>query len=1379
MVLTSGGQVLLRLSVTAGAAIAACNAAFADCLPNPPPSGGTVSCTGPAPTTTPVIAQGATGVTLNINADAQLLASQSIIALGTGARINNFGSIQVTADAVSGVLALADTQVRNFGAMSTSGANALGFVSVGDNTVLSNEVGGEIRVAGNLSAGLLTSETRNNVLSNAGHIVLDTFQGGGLFAQASTNALVVNTGTGLIETSQDQAFGMAYVGGSAGTVLNQGTIVTTGQSSHGVLLNATTGSTAINSGSITTSGGASEVLNRAFGIFLAEGSGNTALNLAGGTINASGLGSSAMEVLDSANNTLRNEGTLNVSGAGAHGIYVVSGNANTLDNRGTVNITGARGNGLRADDGNTSFLNSGTILVGGADAFGVYMQGSGNTLTNSGTIRATGTNADGVVSNTVSGTFTSVIENTSTGQIISDRRYAVRGVNGQETLINSGLISSGAGTAIDLRAGNDTLILRTGSQIVGLADGGAGTDLVMLQGTGQASNDFQNFETLSMTGSDWRWSGNGSFNTTQVQSGVLRVDGSLTSPVNVQMGTTLQVGTGGASGTINGNIANAGAVVFNRGDVFAYNGVISGAGTVTQQGPGTLTLGGVNTYSGGTRINGGVLAVGADNALGNGAGALSFNGGTLRLNASFDVSASRAVTLDAQGGTLDTQGFTSKIAQAMTGAGAFTKAGAGTLVLTGANGYAGGTTIAAGTLQVGDGGTAGSIQGHVLNNGTLAIDRADAVALNGVISGTGSLSQLGAGTTTLSAANSYSGGTALKNGVIAVANGNALGSGALRMDDGTTLRFSSGGLTLANAIELTGSNDPVVDTGAFDATLNGGISGAADLSKMGTGTLMLAAANNTYSGATTVAEGTLRAVVANAFSAASAHTVATGATLDLSGNSQTIAALTNNGTVSMLGSAPGTTLTVNGPYVGNGGLLRMGTALGGSGSISDRLVLSGASAIASGTTLVQISNLGGLGASTTGDGIEIVSASNGATTTAQSTRNAFTLAGGHVDAGAFEYRLYAADAAGTGENWYLRTTRLVTAPTPAAPDAPATPLDDPSLGEAAPIASQPGLVEVTAYRAEVPLVAALPMQLRQSNIAMLGNLHQRVGDVDLGPPTDVPGFGQRRAWARVISTDIDVKQTGTVSPSTNGRLTGVQAGTDLYANGAWRAGLYAAQLDGSLDVRGFASGIADQAVGSNDVRNQYLGGYATYENATGFYADTVLQGGRHRYTVQPLQGAYASGKASSWLASVELGQAFAVSPHWKIEPQAQLVYQDLGMDDLALGGAVVKQSAPGSWLARLGVRAKGEIGTGAGMLQPYARLNFYRASGSDDMASFVGSADIHSNTDASWGELAAGMTLTLNSAVSFYGETGRLFSLGSDTKVRSDLQGSLGMRLRW
>src|SRR5690606_15639982 len=159
--------------------------------------------------------------------------------------------------------------------------------------------------------------------------------------------------------------------------------------------------------------------------------------------------------------------------------------------------------------------------------------------------------------------------------------------------------------------------------------------------------------------------------------------------------------------------------------------------------------------------------------------------------------------------------------------------------------------------------------------------------------------------------------------------------------------------------------------------------------------------------ATHVAQGTLKAGAVNTLSAASAHSVASGATLDLAGFSQSIASLANGGTVSLVGATGGTTLTVTGAYVGNGGVLSLGTVLNGAGP-SDRLVLDGAAAAASGRTTVQITNLGGLGALTSGNGIEVITARNGATTTAQTTQDAFSLANGHVDAGAYEYRLYAA-----------------------------------------------------------------------------------------------------------------------------------------------------------------------------------------------------------------------------------------------------------------------------------------------------------------------------------------------------------------------------------
>jgi len=180
----------------------------------------------------------------------------------------------------------------------------------------------------------------------------------------------------------------------------------------------------------------------------------------------------------------------------------------------------------------------------------------------------------------VAGSFVVTVNNS--GSIISERRFAVRGVNGQESVINSGLIRSDAGTAIDLRGGNDSVILRTGSQIIGLADGGTGTDRVVLEGSGTASNDFQNFETLRMTGADWTWSGNGTFVGTQIESGVLRVGGTLTSPVTVQTGTTLQIGTGGTTGTVARDITDNGSVVFNRSNAVTFAGVVSGTGSLTQ-----------------------------------------------------------------------------------------------------------------------------------------------------------------------------------------------------------------------------------------------------------------------------------------------------------------------------------------------------------------------------------------------------------------------------------------------------------------------------------------------------------------------------------------------------------------------------------------------------------------------------------------------------------------------------------------------------------------------------------------------------------------------------------------------------------------------------
>ncbi|MEJ8810189.1 autotransporter outer membrane beta-barrel domain-containing protein [Variovorax ureilyticus] len=553
-----------------------------------------------------------------------------------------------------------------------------------------------------------------------------------------------------------------------------------------------------------------------------------------------------------------------------------------------------------------------------------------------------------------------------------------------------------------------------------------------------------------------------------------------------------------------------------------------------------------------------------------------------------------------------------------------------------------------------------------------------------------------------------------------------------------------------------------------DATYSGLLSGTGGLEKTGAGTLTLAKAQ-AITGTTTVSAGTLKAGAADTFSAGSAHVVAASATLDTAGFNQTVASLRNAGTVSLLSAVPGSTLTVNGAYVGQNGVLSLGTVLGGSNSLSDRLVLNGPAASASGTTTIRISNLGGLGAQTNGNGIEVVSAQDGATTTAQTTKSAFTLANGHVDAGAFEYRLYAADAQGAGENWYLRT------------DVPVTPPANPETIPKLPTATTP-VPTLPAYRAEVPLFAALPAQLRQADFAMLGNLHRRVGD-EAAPSAAVAGSGDagRQAWARAVYADLDIHQDGVADAASKGHVSGLQAGTDLFVAGNWRGGIYVGYLDGGADVGGNARGTIGR-VGNNDLQSRYVGGYATWMDGSGWYADAVLQGGSHRYTVRPDLNPSASGKADSLTASIETGKAFALTERWTIEPQAQLAWQRSSFDNVLISGASVRQDADSGWIGRLGVRVKGDFATSAGRLQPYGRVNLYRAGSGTDVATFIApaaSTPIASATGYTSAEVAGGATLALSPSTTLYGEVGHVFDVGGDARVKSSVQGSVGVRLSW
>src|SRR5262249_6993156 len=153
---------------------------------------------------------------------------------------------------------------------------------------------------------------------------------------------------------------------------------------------------------------------------------------------------------------------------------------------------------------------------------------------------------------------------------------------------------------------------------------------------------------------------------------------------------------------------------------------------LSEIGGGTLILTGSNNYGGGTTITGGTVQIGSGCTAGSLTGDVVDNG-TLAFERSDNTTFSGVVSSH----------------------GSLTMLGAGIVTFTGANTYTGGTTIGAGTLQIGNGGASGTLAGGVNDNGTLAFNRSDTFNFAGAISGSGSVAQNGGGVLTLTGNNTY------------------------------------------------------------------------------------------------------------------------------------------------------------------------------------------------------------------------------------------------------------------------------------------------------------------------------------------------------------------------------------------------------------------------------------------------------------------------------------------------------------------------------------------------------------------------------------------------------------------------------------------------
>ncbi|MPZ30876.1 MAG: autotransporter domain-containing protein [Rhodospirillales bacterium] len=417
----------------------------------------------------------------------------------------------------------------------------------------------------------------------------------------------------------------------------------------------------------------------------------------------------------------------------------------------------------------------------------------------------------------------------------------------------------------------------------------------------------------------------------------------------------------------------------------------AGSYSLLKTGAGTTTLSGNNAYSGVTTIQAGTLQIG--------------NGGASGTLGSGNVANEASLVFNRSG--------TFTVANTIDGAGALTQAGGGTLILTGANTYAGGTIISAGLINFAAAGNFGT--GTITLNGgglqwatgntvdissSLAVlgaaggtfdTNGNNVSLAGNIGGAGGLAKTGAGTLILGGTNSYAGGTTISGGVlqgttsslqgnivnnaavtfnqatIGTYAGSISGTGSLLVNGTSTVILAgtnsyTGGTTVAggtlqgNATSLQGNivnNAMVVFNQSATGTYAGLMSGSGGMTLQGGGTLAMTGAS-TYTGVTTVEASTL---VVNG-SLASAVTLNNGGTL---GGSGTIGGLVASNSTLAPGNSIGT-LNITGNFSQVGGAYVVEANAQGQ---ADRINATGMASIGGGATVQVIAAPGNYGTSTT------------------------------------------------------------------------------------------------------------------------------------------------------------------------------------------------------------------------------------------------------------------------------------------------------------------------------------------------------------------------------------------------------------------------------
>ena len=838
---------------------------FADCVSQAPVNPNEVTCDNPG--NAGWNGSATNGIVVTINAGSTTttnVGGPAVISTGTGSAVINF----------SGASNLGGTTVFGLDAGSPSGAA----INVGGGTIVTNTSGAAIR--GTIVFGNATG-TVNNVLNNNysslgatnniglidGNIAAAgnfTFNNQG-FVGWSTNAGVTQTGAGTVVINNGIDGG--YVSGVAGGFTYQNAFIW----NSGATVVNTQGNTAL-----VNHGGGNAIGGLIKGNIVLSSLGTGTSSLINGSVafgNATIIGNVTMA---DRNNSITNDGTIT-------GNVTMNGTGSNTYSAGSTGSSGD--NGLRLPGsqinraGNPTGIASGTLT-------GLAANSANNTLNLNGTGASTLQAGSSILNfgvvnkndggswllrNTLDGAAGKLTNVNVTGGTLATDDAAFLGSAATTVKLSNATLLNFNGTAAGIFAGNLTDATGATSGKVTVT----GANATTLSGTNTYSG------TTTIDG--------GTLNTGS--TGALSANSDLTiqngGTLNVNNAVTVKSLTDAGTGPNSVNLAAGTNFGLTAGTFGGNFGTITGTGNLTKTGTGTFTLAGANTVNlaapGTFAINNGTVVVAVADAI-SATTAVTVNSaatttGTLRLDANDTIGslagtgANAVVNLNGAGVALDTGGLNTSttFAGKINGAGSLVKNGTGAMTLTGSNTYAGGTTINGGSIigYAGSTLTNGSLQGNIAIASGAGLEFNQALSPNGTgsgsyagqLSGAGFVSFAGNGTGVLTLSGDNTGLTGdmnfFNNSIVAIGSASNVGTGTLNFANGTLATTAS--VTLANAVTLSAPKGTFQTDGSTTLTLDGGVAGAGQLVKTGTGTLILNTPSS-YTGGTLVSAGTLQGV---------------------------------------------------------------------------------------------------------------------------------------------------------------------------------------------------------------------------------------------------------------------------------------------------------------------------------------------------------------------------------------------------------------------------------------------------------------------------------------------------------------------------------------